>query len=57
MRKRWIVDQEGHDDGRHPATFGIIRCWTFRGAQRLASRWSRRFNRTYDVYGPTGKGG
>jgi hypothetical protein len=55
MRKRWIVAPEGTSYATHPATFGILRCWTFYGANWLARKLGREFGVTWEVYGPIGK--
>ena len=55
-RKKWIVDYADSSPVTHPATFGILRCWTFRQASRVARRYSRQIGKPFEVYGPIGKG-
>ena len=37
----------------------VRRCWSFRGAQRLARRWNGNYESPglWEVFGPRGKGG
>jgi hypothetical protein len=56
FKRKWLAEPENSSPGTHPGTFGLNKCWTFRGAQRMARRYGKRTGITYEVYGPAGKG-
>jgi hypothetical protein len=53
-RRRLEATIKAAPDRMMPGGIGTP-CWTFRGGQRLARRWSRRYGQTYEVFGPAGK--